>query len=136
MNFKFINNEESNALSFSSTMSASEFFTDGEKIGYMSKETFIDMMSQLKDNAPSLYYKYQLFFDCVKDRMPLSEPVRKKTHLANHSDYYFLKFKKGNVRTDAMIYEVENIGKFIKDYADGIIKPDFTLDELLDEASN
>lgn len=136
MKFNFIKNQESNARSFSSAMTVNEFFTVEDGIGYMKKNTFIEMMSQMRDNARNLFNKYQLFFECVKDGMSLSEPVRKNTHQTNHFDYYYLKFKKGRVKVETMIYDVENIGKFIKDYADGIIKPDFTLDELLDEASN
>ena len=111
------------------------FFENGDSAGYIKKETFKQMMTEMRDKAPALVANYKDFFNAVRDRITISNSIDKQTHQTNNSDYYYLSFRQGKQRFGTTIYEVEGIGQFIKDYANGVIETDFNLEQLIFECN-
>ncbi|HEY0056593.1 MAG TPA: hypothetical protein VGB63_14660 [Pedobacter sp.] len=136
MNFNFINNAPQGGGRSRTLVTAKTFFSTEGNVGYFSDSTFGPMMVQMKSQAPGLYAQYNAFFNCLKEGFLIKNPIIKKTHLTNLSDYYFLKFQKGRIKVEVTIYDIDNIGKFINDYANNLIDTNFTLDDLLQEINN
>lgn len=135
MNYNFITKRQADKVSDSRKLITKQtFFTNSDRVGYFEKDSFSDLMRQLKEDAPGLLKQYNEFFSCVKDGLTITSGLSKNKHKVNNAEYYFIRFKTGNVDITATVYDVERLGQFIKDYAYGMIKIDFTLDELIEEA--
>jgi len=135
MNFRFLNPGSEEKNKGRCIVNKETFFESKDNVGYFNRNTFSEMMTQMKTSAPRLYKQYKNCFTCLHDGFTIRNAVTKQSHLVNQQDYYYLIFTKGRVRIECTIYDVENIGKFIKDYADGLINIDFTLDDLIEEAT-
>jgi hypothetical protein len=137
MKFKFLEKREVRRASRPSTLvTKSSFFNSDDRVAYFDPSTFNELVHELKTNAPALFNQFNEMFECFKERATVTFGRKRRIHTEHGSAYYHLKMRKGNYESEATIYEVEGLGRFIKDYIDGIISIDFTLDELIEEANS
>ncbi|WP_184544106.1 hypothetical protein [Mucilaginibacter sp. FT3.2] len=137
MNFNFITGrEDSQAGSNLNLITKQTFFhsIDG-RVGYFDKANFTEMTTQMKDGAPALLKQYREFFNCVKEGLKITSGISRNIHKTNLEPYYYLNFSTANLSVGVTIYDVDRLGQFIKDYAYGIIRTDFTLEDLIQEAT-
>lgn len=135
MKFNFLVSGAQGVSRNKTVITAQKFFTSEENVGYMNVDTFQPMMAQMKQSAPRLYKQYNDFFNCLQEGFLIRNTIVKKTHQTNLSDYYYLILTKGRVKVEVTIYDVDNIGKLIHDYADGLVNIECGLDELIAESS-
>lgn len=135
MEFKFLSSSLQGGRNQKTIINAQTFFDAPGNPGYIETETFHPMMNQMKEKAPRLYKQYSDFLRCMQEGFLIRNTIVKKTHQTNLSDYYYLIFTKGRVKVEVTIYDVENIGKLIHDYADGLIIIQCGLDDLIAESS-
>lgn len=135
MNFRFLDVNSAGKNKGRLIVNKETFFEGTDNVGYFNRTTFQNMMGQMREAAPRLFKQYNNFFNCCQEGFAIRNTVLKQTHLVNQQEYYYVIFTKGRVRIETTIYDVENIGKFIKDYADGLINTDFNLSDLIEEAS-
>ena len=131
MNFKFIDTPQGSYRG-KKLVTVDTFFESEGNIGYFKRETFNSMILQMNEKAPNLLKQYNSLFQCVKDGFNIRNTVTKQTHLVNGQEYYHLRLGKGKVFIPTTIYDVENIGKFIEDYSNGLIQTNFSLAELFE----
>jgi len=135
MKFNFITKREADKISDTRTLITKQTFFAGDgRIGYMERGTLSDLVEQLEADAPGLLRQYRHCFECVKENFTITTGLNKNKHTVSGADYYYLRFKKGLIELPATVYEVERIGQFIKDYAYGLIRTDFTIEDLIEEA--
>ncbi|MES2447302.1 MAG: hypothetical protein V4546_08980 [Bacteroidota bacterium] len=130
--FRFLKVPVNGANTGRSLVTVNNFFETENNVGYFKAETFKQMMTEIKEVAPGLYSNYVNFFNCVKDGLYIRSSIAKQTHKITGVDYYHTRFAKGMRQLGTTIYDEENIGKFISDYANGLIQTDFTLAELIE----
>lgn len=118
-----------------SLVTVQNFFAQEGNAGYMTKATFNSMITQMRDVAPQLLNNYKEFFSALKDGIVINNTISKQKHTVSHEDYYHVRFRSGMQRFGCTIYDVENISQFIKDYASGLITPNFSLEDLIEESS-
>lgn len=136
MNYSFFKSENSSKAPKSAQFfTANDFFGNDDREGYFTKGEFLNLMSQMKEMAPRLFQNYRDFFTCVKDGLPIRSALTRSIHRVSGQPYYHINFRRGKLDVRVTIYDVEGMGEFIKDYANGVIKPNFTLDELLMDTS-
>jgi len=135
MKFNFLSSAAPGGNRNKAVITAQNFFSSEENVGYMNGGTFNPMMVQMKQSAPRLYKQYNDFFNCLQEGFLIRNTIVKKTHQTNLSDYYYLILTKGRVKVEVTIYDVEKIGKLIHDYADGLINIQCGLDDLIAESS-
>jgi len=109
----------------------SKFFESGDNIGYVKLDTFKSMLSK-REQSPAFVEQYQKLFNCSNEEHDLLGRVVVKIHKTNLQNYIHLNFTRGRMKSEATIYLFDNIEKFINDYANKLIKVNFTWNELVE----
>lgn len=117
-------------------ITAKQFFKDGNnEAGYSFRDNFASLIERLNENQPNDLQSSELLFDAMKDGCIINNGhIQRFDHLGNAYVFPEIQLAKGN--HGLKIQVVDDLQKFIRDYQFGKIKPNFTLQELYDEATS
>lgn len=111
-------------------LKASQFFTDTNTNGYVSKEEFLFYLSNLENRVA---LELELFFQYLKDGKRLdSLPLPRKDRADQEYVWCNFQLRKGTPGLKVLLFG--DILKFIQDYQNGTINVPFTLIDLYEEA--
>lgn len=107
-------------------MSASDFLMEVNPHGYCSRNGLIDYF---KDTGEQNLNKFEIALEYIKKGYDINSLPIVQTD-DNRQEYMWLRFELPKSEQLIRLIVIERMANFIKDYQQGKIKPDFTLEEL------